>query len=67
MPNLDEAIASAEEKGWKVVGVNKQSPSWKEAFIHPKQVRYPSFVGQHSRSGTTAVVFVVSFTRSRSL
>lgn len=37
VPNLDEAIASAEEKGWKVVGVNKQSPSWKEAFIHPKQ------------------------------
>ncbi len=39
VPNLDEAIASAEERGWKVVGVNKQSPSWKEAFIHPKQVR----------------------------
>jgi hypothetical protein len=38
VPNLDAAIANAEEKGWTVVGVNKQSPSWKEAFIHPKQV-----------------------------
>jgi len=38
VPNLDEAMASAKANGWKVVGVNKQSPSWLEAFIHPKQV-----------------------------
>jgi len=37
VPNLDEAMASAKANGWKVVGVNKQSPSWLEAFIHPKQ------------------------------
>lgn len=39
VPNLDDAIARARDNGWKVVGVNKELPSWHEAFIHPKQVK----------------------------
>ena len=34
--DLDEAIASAEELGLKVVGINKSDATWQEAFIHPR-------------------------------
>lgn len=38
VPRLDDALARADEAGYQPVGVDKSEPSWKEAFIHPRQV-----------------------------
>ena len=37
MPSLDEICARAQEEGYNVVGRDDSDPSWKEAFLHPKQ------------------------------
>lgn len=33
--NLGDAVARARSLGFRVVGVNDDNPSWKEAFVHP--------------------------------
>ena len=37
VPDLKEACAKASALGYDVVGYNDAIPSWKEAFLHPKQ------------------------------
>jgi methylmalonyl-CoA/ethylmalonyl-CoA epimerase len=37
VPSLDEVCARAQEEGYDVVGRDDSDPSWKEAFLHPKQ------------------------------
>ena len=37
VPSLDEICARAQEEGYDVVGRDDSDPSWKEAFLHPKQ------------------------------
>lgn len=37
VPDLDEAIAAAEADGYAVVGINRASETWQEAFLHPTQ------------------------------
>jgi methylmalonyl-CoA/ethylmalonyl-CoA epimerase len=37
VPDLRDACARAEGFGYKIVGFDDSSPSWKEAFLHPKQ------------------------------
>ena len=36
VPDVEAAIARAEAAGYPPVGVNLDSPEWKEAFLHPK-------------------------------
>ena len=37
VPSLDAACARAEAAGYGIVGGDRSDPSWKEAFLHPKQ------------------------------
>lgn len=37
VPSLDEASRRAEARGYDIVGRDDSDPSWKEAFLHPKQ------------------------------
>jgi methylmalonyl-CoA/ethylmalonyl-CoA epimerase len=37
VPSLAEACARAEGRGYTIVGYDDSHPSWKEAFLHPKQ------------------------------
>lgn len=37
VPDLRDAMRRAEDAGYELVGVNLDFPSWKEAFLHPKQ------------------------------
>lgn len=37
--DLDEACRRAEELGYGIVGYDASDPSWKEAFLHPKQAQ----------------------------
>lgn len=37
--SLAEACARAEAHGYTIVGYDDSSPSWKEAFLHPKQAQ----------------------------
>jgi hypothetical protein len=37
VPSLDEACDRARRHGYDVVGRDDSDPSWKEAFLHPKQ------------------------------
>jgi len=37
VPSLDAVCARAEAAGYDIVGSNRSDPSWKEAFLHPKQ------------------------------
>ncbi|HEY3067715.1 MAG TPA: VOC family protein [Methylomirabilota bacterium] len=37
VPSLAEACARAEARGYSIVGYDDSYPSWKEAFLHPKQ------------------------------
>jgi methylmalonyl-CoA/ethylmalonyl-CoA epimerase len=37
VPNLHAALDRARELGYEPVGIDDRSPSWKEAFLHPKQ------------------------------
>ncbi|HEY1332258.1 MAG TPA: VOC family protein [Actinomycetota bacterium] len=37
VPELAEACARAEQAGYDIVGRDESDPSWKEAFLHPKQ------------------------------
>jgi len=37
VPSLDEVSARAEVAGYDVVGRDDSDPTWKEAFLHPKQ------------------------------
>lgn len=37
VPDLAEACAQAEQAGYGLVGRDESDPSWKEAFLHPKQ------------------------------
>jgi Glyoxalase/Bleomycin resistance protein/Dioxygenase superfamily len=37
VPSLDETCARAGEHGYDIVGRDDSDPSWKEAFLHPKQ------------------------------
>jgi methylmalonyl-CoA/ethylmalonyl-CoA epimerase len=39
VPELRPAIERAERLGYAVVGVSELLPSWKEAFLHPKQAQ----------------------------
>jgi methylmalonyl-CoA/ethylmalonyl-CoA epimerase len=39
VPDLDEACRRAEAAGYAIVGRDESSPSWKEAFLHPKQAQ----------------------------
>ena len=39
VPDLDEACRAAREAGHDVVGRDDSDPSWKEAFLHPKQAQ----------------------------
>jgi methylmalonyl-CoA/ethylmalonyl-CoA epimerase len=37
VPDIREACARAESHGYKIVGFDDSYPTWKEAFLHPKQ------------------------------
>ncbi len=37
VPSLRDTCARAEAHGYKIVGFDDSDPSWKEAFLHPKQ------------------------------
>ena len=37
VPSLDAACTRAEAAGYGIVGSDRTDPSWKEAFLHPKQ------------------------------
>jgi methylmalonyl-CoA/ethylmalonyl-CoA epimerase len=37
VPDLREACARAEQRGYEIVGYDDSRPCWKEAFLHPKQ------------------------------
>ena len=37
VPSLDEVCARAEVVGYDIVGRDESDPTWKEAFLHPKQ------------------------------
>jgi hypothetical protein len=37
VPDLAHAIAQAHDAGFSPVGVDLESPDWKEAFLHPRQ------------------------------
>jgi methylmalonyl-CoA/ethylmalonyl-CoA epimerase len=37
VPSLDEVCARAEAAGYGIVGRNDSDPTWREAFLHPKQ------------------------------
>ncbi|MFQ5513244.1 MAG: VOC family protein [Myxococcota bacterium] len=37
VPSLREGCRRAEAAGYEIVGYDDHSPSWKEAFLHPKQ------------------------------
>jgi methylmalonyl-CoA/ethylmalonyl-CoA epimerase len=37
VPSLGEACRGAQALGYRVVGYNDTNPSWKEAFLHPKE------------------------------
>ncbi len=37
VPDLKKACSRAEGLGYTIVGFNDSEPSWKEAFLHPKQ------------------------------
>ncbi len=39
VPNLDDACDRARTHGYEVVGYSTADPSWKEAFLHPKQAQ----------------------------
>lgn len=39
VPDLDKACRAAREAGHDVVGRDDSDPSWKEAFLHPKQAQ----------------------------
>ncbi len=39
VPSLDEACARARRHGYDVVGRDDSDPTWKEAFLHPKQAQ----------------------------
>jgi catechol 2,3-dioxygenase-like lactoylglutathione lyase family enzyme len=39
VPDLAAALAEAEAAGFAPVGVDLRDPTWKEAFLHPKQAR----------------------------
>lgn len=36
VPDLTAALAAVEARGLRPVGVNRASPTWQEAFLHPK-------------------------------
>jgi catechol 2,3-dioxygenase-like lactoylglutathione lyase family enzyme len=37
VPSLDDVCARAEAAGYDIVGSDRSDPSWKEAFLHPRQ------------------------------
>ena len=37
VPDIREACARAESHGYKIVGFDDSYPTWKEAFLHPRQ------------------------------
>ncbi len=37
VPDIERALAALDERGYPVVGVHLDNPSWREAFLHPKQ------------------------------
>lgn len=37
VPSLDDVCARAEEAGYDIVGRDDSDPTWREAFLHPKQ------------------------------
>ena len=37
VPDIHEACTRAERSGYQIVGFDDSHPSWKEAFLHPKQ------------------------------
>ena len=39
VPDLHAALGRARDHGYEPVGVDERSPSWKEAFLHPKQAQ----------------------------
>ena len=39
VPDLSAALAEVEAAGFDPVGVDLRDPTWKEAFLHPKQAR----------------------------
>ncbi len=39
VPDLHAAIGRARALGYEPVGIDDRSPSWKEAFLHPKQAQ----------------------------
>jgi hypothetical protein len=39
VPSLEDCCRRAEESGYAVVGYDDREPSWKEAFLHPKQAQ----------------------------
>jgi len=39
MPDLHAALVLARSLGYEPVGIDDRSPSWKEAFLHPKQAQ----------------------------
>lgn len=48
VPHFEPALAAARSAGYEPVAVNDADPSWKEAFLHPKQA--PGIVVQLAES-----------------
>jgi hypothetical protein len=38
VPSLDDALAKAEELGYRPVSIDRSEPSWQECFLHPKDI-----------------------------
>ena len=39
VPSLDRMLERAEERGYRVTGVDRSNRHWQEAFLHPKQAQ----------------------------
>jgi methylmalonyl-CoA/ethylmalonyl-CoA epimerase len=37
VPSLRDACARAENRGYRIVGLDERDPDWKEAFLHPRE------------------------------
>jgi len=53
VPDLDAVCRRAERHGYGIVGRDESDPSWKEAFLHPKQAL--GIVVQLAEAGTTSL------------
>lgn len=52
VPDLAEACRRAERHGYQIVGRDESDPSWKEAFLHPRQAQ--GIVVQLAETGAAA-------------